>query len=219
MDHLWPHRHFKVGLELFVRAGPEAVEAWARGGAKIFLDLKLHDIPRTVAGAVAAARDLGVELLTVHGAGGLAMLQAAAEHKGPMAVVAVTLLTSLGREELAALGWGTESHPWVQRWANLAARAGLDGVVSSGEELAQVRTLWPEGRRVVPGVRWTAGPADDQRRVVTPAQAARDGATDVVVGRLVTQDPNPRAALDRLLETIGGEGPKGHGQEVRGWTG
>ncbi|MCL6562309.1 MAG: orotidine-5'-phosphate decarboxylase [Firmicutes bacterium] len=200
---LWPHRHYKVGLELFTRAGPEAVARWAREGCAIFLDLKLHDIPHTVAGAVAAARELGAEMVTVHASGGPAMLEAAAQAKGAMAVVAVTVLTSLEGRDLARLGWSGETAELVRRWAELAHSCGVDGVVCSAHEVADLRQIWPESRRVVPGLRLLAGTEADQKRVATPWAAVQAGATDLVVGRAVTQDPEPARRLAEVLQAIG----------------
>jgi orotidine-5'-phosphate decarboxylase len=199
---LWPHRHYKVGLELFTRAGPKAVAEWVREGCGIFLDLKLHDIPRTVAGAVSAARELGAELLTVHASGGPAMLEAAAQAKGPMAVVAVTVLTSLDGGDLARLGWAGDAAELVRRWAEMAQSCGVDGVVCSAQEVASLRQMWPESRRVVPGLRLFAGTEGDQKRVATPLAALQAGATDLVVGRAVTQDPEPARRLAEVAEAI-----------------
>lgn len=199
---LWPHRHYKVGLELFTRAGPAEVARWVREGCAIFLDLKLHDIPRTVAGAVSAARELGVELVTVHASGGPAMLEAAAQAKGPMAVVAVTVLTSLDGQDLARIGWPADAAALVRRWAEMARACGVDGVVCSAHEVASLRRLWPESRRVVPGLRFSADSAADQKRVATPSAAMEAGATDLVVGRAVTQDPEPARRLAEVARAI-----------------
>jgi orotidine-5'-phosphate decarboxylase len=201
MERLHPHRHFKVGLELFLAAGPTAVRRWTAAGAAVFLDLKLHDIPNTVAGAVRQARSLGVDLLTVHAAGGADMLAAAHDAAdGRIRLAGVTVLTSLGPAALAALGVG-DAQAWTLRLAELAADAGLDAVVASGREAAAIHRTWPHLGLVVPGVRPAGTAASDQVRVVTPAEASRTGATDLVVGRPVLAARDPVGAL----RSIGGE--------------
>ena len=193
----------KVGLEAFVRWGPPAVEEAAAHGAAVFLDLKLHDIPNTVAGAVAAARRLGVRYLTVHAGGGPAMLAAAAEAAGgEVDLLAVTLLTHLDDGELAALGLPGGAAERVARWAALGAAAGCAGAVCSPRELALLRPRHPRPFALVtPGIRpaGVAAPAgDDQRRTATPAAALAAGADLLVVGRPLTAAADPEAALAAL---------------------
>ena len=180
-------RFYKVGLELFVAGGPEVVRTLRLAGVDVFLDLKLHDIPNTVAGAVRSAARLDVRLLTVHTGGGAAMLSAAAEAASGTgcALLGVTVLTSIEAPEGEVL-----------RLAGLAAEAGLHGVVCSGREAAAVRSRYGPGlATLVPGIRPGGVGAHDQARVVTPAQAAEAGATYVVLGRAVTQAPDPVQAL------------------------
>jgi orotidine-5'-phosphate decarboxylase len=178
---------YKVGLELFVAAGPPIVQSLRARGADVFLDLKLHDIPNTVAGAVRSAAALGARLLTVHASGGAAMLAAASEaaQGTGCGILGVTVLTSLEAPESEVL-----------RLAALAADAGLHGVVCSGREAAAVRVRWPDDlATLVPGIRPGGAARHDQARVVTPGQAAEAGATYVVLGRAVTQAAEPREAL------------------------
>lgn len=198
---LAPHAGwFKVGLTLFAGAGPRAVEAVASAGGRVFLDLKLHDIPAQVKGAVAAASDLGVGLLTVHASGGPAMLAAAAEgRRNGLAVVAVTVLTSLSAEEWAAVHPGSTPGEAVARLTGLAVDAGLDGVVLSPREVAETRARVPaDFRLVTPGIRPADGAADDQARTGTPRGALADGADLLVIGRPVTHARDPVAAIRAL---------------------
>jgi len=186
---------FKVGLELFTREGPDI----------IFLDLKLHDIPATVKGALSAALALGVRYITVHAGGGRAMLETAREFSG-LRVLAVTLLTSLGENDLAAIGFqpGTRTRDLVLKRAALAKQAGLSGVVCSGEELALVKEeLGADFLAVVPGIRpaWSAG-NQDQSRIITPAPAVAAGADLIVVGRPIRDAKDPQAAAARILEEM-----------------
>lgn len=195
----------KLGLEFFCANGPAGVEAVARCGLPLFLDLKLHDIPNTVAKAVAALAPLRPAVLTLHAAGGRAML-AAARAAAPAAtkVVAVTVLTSLDQEDLAAAGVAGSPVEQVSRLAALARSAGIDGIVCSGAELPAARKSWPSGFFVVPGVRPGGSAADDQKRVVTPRQALADGASILVIGRPITGAPDPRRALDDNAAELGG---------------
>jgi orotidine-5'-phosphate decarboxylase len=202
---------FKVGNELFTAGGPDVVEALRHSGARVFLDLKYHDIPNTVGRAVAAACQLGVSLVDVHASGGKAMMTAAAESAraaGPRdsrpLVFAVTVLTHLGDDELPSLGVQAASGEQVVRLARLAHRCGLDGVVAAAAEVADVREATDDELAVlVPGVRpsW-ASQAHDQTRVATPTDAARAGARYIVVGRAITGQADPRAAALRILEEI-----------------
>ena len=183
-------RFYKVGLELFVAEGPPIVEALRARGADVFLDLKLHDIPNTVAGAVRSALRLDVRLLTVHTSGGASMLSAAAEaaEGSDCGLLGVTVLTSVDT-----------APDEVLRLAALAADGGLHGVVCSGREAAAVRQWWG-GRlaTLVPGIRPPGISRDDQARVATPREAAEAGATYVVIGRAVTAEQDPRAAYEAI---------------------
>ncbi|HSF17454.1 MAG TPA: orotidine-5'-phosphate decarboxylase [Vicinamibacteria bacterium] len=198
---------FKVGKELFTACGPRVLEELSP--ARIFLDLKYHDIPATVAGAVRAAASHGVDLVDVHAMGGKTMMRAAAEaaasfgKRRPL-VLGVTVLTHLVDEELQEVGLGRSSTEQVVRLAQLAAASGLDGVVASAWEIEAVLEA-TEGRLaiLVPGVRpaW-ASATHDQKRVATPKEAARRGASYVVVGRAITRQQNRREAASRILEEL-----------------
>jgi orotidine-5'-phosphate decarboxylase len=196
-------RFYKVGSELFTRAGPEIVSAIRARHCDVFLDLKFHDIPNTVASAVAAAADMGVAMTTVHASGGMAMLRAAVEAATPECrVFAVSVLTSLDATAVAA-SWGrmtkVDVEEEVLRLARLAVDAGVGGFVCSGHEAAAVRKeLGKQLALVVPGIRFSDGASHDQARVVTPADAARAGADYVVVGRAVTAAADPVEAMNRL---------------------
>lgn len=194
---------FKVGLTLFVRHGPAAVDRVASEGAgRVFLDLKLHDIPAQVQGAVAAAADVGADLLTVHASGGAAMLRAAAAaRRSPMRLVAVTVLTSLSKTDVEGLWPGQTPSRLAKRLATLAVDSGLDGIVLSPQEVTEVRGTVPEGFWLVtPGIRPAdgIGPADDQARTATPRGALEAGADLLVIGRPVTSAPDPVQAIRNL---------------------
>ncbi len=199
---------FKVGLQLFTAEGPRAVEAVQQRGGRVFLDLKLHDIPNTVAGAVREAARLGVEMCTLHASGGRSMLQAAAQSVAgsgsPMRLLAVTVLTSLdsrGLEEV--VGSQLDVAAQVVRLALLAREAGLDGVVASPHEIGVLRaTVGPSMRLVIPGVRPAWAATDDQRRVMTPHEAAVAGADYLVIGRPITAAADPVQATGRILEEL-----------------
>lgn len=203
-------RFYKVGSELFTAAGPDIVRRLRDRGADVFLDLKLHDIPNTVRGAVRSAAALGARLLTVHAVGGRAMLEAAGEAAGDgLGILAVTALTSFDHASLAA-AMGRERvsiADEVGRLAALANDAGLHGVVCAGSECAMVRGRFQGKLEVlVPGIRLAGGAAHDQRRVVTPSEAAASGARYIVVGRAVTAAPDPCSAMDAVaagLESVG----------------
>ncbi len=195
----------KVGLEAFVAHGPSIVEDVARE-ARVFLDLKLHDIPRTVARAAAAAARSGASMINVHASGGRAMLLAAREslsgRTDPL-LIAVTLLTSLDPAALADLPMAGHPEGIVRRLAALARECGLDGVVCSAAELVTVRAACPDAFwTVVPGIRPSGSPADDQKRLATPAAAITAGADLLVVGRPITAAADPEAALTALLDEI-----------------
>ena len=193
----------KLGLEFFCANGPEAVRNVARVGLPLFLDLKLHDIPNTVAKAVDALASLRPAILTVHAAGGQAML-AAAKAAAPEGtkVVAVTVLTSLDESDLGAMGVAGSPAGQVERLTNLAREAGVDGIVCSGTEVASARRTWPDGFFVVPGVRPAGAEVGDQKRVVTPADAIADGASILVIGRPITGADDPGEAARAIGATL-----------------
>lgn len=188
----------KVGLEAYCAGGPELVRD-VRAHGEVFLDLKLHDIPNTVAGAARACNDLGVSLLTVHASGGPAMIEAAVAAAPDTKIIAVTILTSLDAHTLHALGQGEDVHAQVARLAHLAIEAGAAGVVCAAPDLVQVRQrIGFEPITVVPGIRPQGSDLGDQKRVATPGQALNDGATYLVVGRPITCDPEPLKVISRL---------------------
>jgi orotidine-5'-phosphate decarboxylase len=193
----------KLGLEFFAANGPAGVADLGEFGLPIFLDLKLHDIPNTVAKAVQALRPLDPAILTVHAAGGLAMLENAKAAASPTTrVVAVTVLTSLDAKDLAAAGVQGSPADQVARLAVLARSAGLDGIVCSGEEVGAARKAWPNGFFVVPGLRPQGGGAADQKRVVTPRAAIDAGASILVIGRPITEADDPAAAVRAIAATL-----------------
>ena len=193
----------KLGLEFFCANGLHGVREMAELQLPIFLDLKFHDIPNTVGKAIQALRPLEPAVLTVHAAGGRAMMEdAKAAAPSGTRVVAVTVLTSLDGEDLAAIGVGGDAHAQVMRLTALAREAGLDGVVCSGSEVAAAKRSWPEGFFVVPGVRPADGPAGDQKRVITPRKALDAGASILVVGRPITQAEDPDLAARAIEATL-----------------
>lgn len=198
---------FKVGLQLYTAEGPRVVE-WLRGIEKrVFLDLKLHDIPNTVRGAAQSASSLGVELLTVHAVGGEAMMRSAVEGGGATGILAVTVLTSMTHGDLeAARGHAVPSvGDEVLRLARAADAAGALGVVCAGSEVAEVRAAHGDRlRTLVPGIRLGGTPAHDQARVMTPREAAAAGASYVVIGRTVTAADDPPEAMRRVLAELAG---------------
>lgn len=193
----------KLGLEFFMANGRAGVRDMAELGLPIFLDLKFHDIPNTVAKAIQALRPLEPAILTVHAAGGRAMLEDA-KAAAPIGtkVVAVTTLTSLDGADLASIGCPDDPHEQVLRLTKLAMAAGVDGVVCSGAEVAAAKALWPKGFFVVPGVRPVNGFAGDQKRIVTPREAIDAGASILVVGRPITQAENPDTAAREIGATL-----------------
>lgn len=193
----------KLGLEFFCANGRHGVREMAELGLPIFLDLKLHDIPNTVGKAIQALRPLEPAILTVHAAGGRAMMEdaKAAAPRGTR-VVAVTVLTSLDQADLDSTGIAGSPHAQVERLTSLAREAGLDGVVCSGNEVAAAKKLWPEGFFVVPGVRPADGPAGDQKRVMTPRKALDAGASILVIGRPITQAKDPDIAARAIEATL-----------------
>lgn len=193
----------KLGLEFFVANGRAGVREMAEFGLPIFLDLKIHDIPNTVAKAVQALAGLEPAILTVHAAGGRAMLEdAKAAAPTGTKVVAVTTLTSLDSEDLASIGVGGTPHDQVMRLTELAMAAGVDGIVCSGAEVGAVHRLWPRGFLVVPGVRPADGVAGDQKRVVTPRAALDAGASILVIGRPITAASDPDLAARAIEATL-----------------
>ena len=204
VDRLDPTQcRLKVGKELFTRTGPTLVEQLASRDFEVFLDLKYHDIPNTVAAACAAAADLGVWMVNLHACGGRKMMTAARERlsgmdKAPL-LIAVTILTSLGSEDLAEIGFRGDPADNVNRLAALADDIGLDGVVCSPREATSIRaTASRNFKLVTPGVRPTSASLDDQKRVMTPGDAIRNGATYLVVGRPITAAPDPLASLTAI---------------------
>ena len=193
----------KLGLEFFCANGPSGIAAVAAMGAPVFLDLKLHDIPNTVGKAMAALAPLAPAIVTVHAAGGQAMLEAAKAAAPPATkVVAVTVLTSLDASDLAAIGVDGAPDAQVRRLAALARRSGLDGIVCSGAEVAAVHADWPDGHFVVPGIRPADAEVGDQKRVVTPREALDRGASTLVIGRPITGAPDPAAAIAAIAATL-----------------
>lgn len=193
----------KLGLEFFCANGHHGVHEMAKFGLPIFLDLKLHDIPNTVAKAIQALRPLEAAILTVHAAGGRAMMEEAKAVAGlNTKVVAVTVLTSLDAPDLEDIGVVGAPDDQVVRLAKLARESGLDGIVCSGREVKLARKVWPGGFFVVPGVRPANGKVGDQKRVVTPAQAMSDGASILVVGRPISQSADPDLAAREIEATL-----------------
>ena len=195
----------KVGKELFTAAGPQLVEKLMDKGFEVFLDLKFHDIPNTVRNACKAAAGLGVWMVNVHVLGGRKMLSAAREAipAGKIKLIAVTLLTSMGRDEMGDIGLNGTPEDAVLRLAALARDCGLDGVVCSALEAARLRqSIGKNFCLVTPGIRLADAAMDDQQRVATPRQAIENGADYLVIGRPITQAADPLAALQRLNDEI-----------------
>ncbi|HUR46694.1 MAG TPA: orotidine-5'-phosphate decarboxylase [Candidatus Saccharimonadales bacterium] len=204
---------FKIGSELFTSAGPDIVRKIRTTGAAVFLDLKFHDIPNTVAKAVAAATRLDVQMLTVHAGGGTEMMKAAeksavetAKSLGtePPLVLAVTVLTSMDEHQLSELGLAGEVAPHVERLAKLTQAAGLRGLVCSPLELTLLRKFLPkEFQLVTPGIRAANDAAGDQKRTLSGSEALQAGADWLVIGRPIYAAENPRVAAERILATLG----------------
>ena len=198
----------KLGLEFFTAHGPDGVRAFAEFGLPIFLDLKFHDIPNTVAGAARAAASLGVSIINVHAGGGSAMMKAAVEAargiNPALKVIAVTVLTSLSDQELASVGQTASAADQVMRLAELTKASGLDGVVCSAHEIAALRArLGPEFLLVVPGIRPAGSALGDQSRVMGPLEAHKAGASILVIGRPITQAPDPAQAARDIAKSLG----------------
>jgi orotidine-5'-phosphate decarboxylase len=200
-------RWVKVGLELFISAGPRVVTALVEQGYNVFLDLKVHDIPNTAAGAVKSAAALGAKMLTVHAGGGPAMLTAAREALAGMndapQLLAVTVLTSMDAEQLKAVGVERNTAAQVAELAAMGKACGINGFVCSPQEVAALRKLTgPEGVLVIPGIRPAGAAMGDQKRVATPAEAIRQGASYLVVGRPITQAAHPAEAAEAVLKEM-----------------
>jgi orotidine-5'-phosphate decarboxylase len=200
---------FKLGLEIFVREGPRFVEEIIQRGERVFLDLKLHDIPNTVGAAVRSACALGVHMLTLHAAGGRKMLEAAArsaeDSAAPPILLAVTALTSLSAEDVDAIGVHEPVSDWVARLAEIACLAGIPGLVSSSLELPLLKGRFGDRLRfVVPGIRPKGAAINDQSRIASPAEAILAGADFLVVGRPILQSPDPALAADQIVAEIDG---------------
>lgn len=200
------HSHvggIKLGLEFFMANGRAGVHEMAEIGLPIFLDLKFHDIPNTVAKAVQALRPLEPAIITVHAAGGRAMMEDA-KAAAPLGtkVVAVTMLTSLDASDLTSIGLSSDPHDQVMRLTELAQSAGVDGIVCSGAEVGAAKKLWPQGFFVVPGIRPANGSHGDQKRVMTPRAALDAGASILVVGRPITQAEDPDMAARAIEATL-----------------
>ncbi|MXO46765.1 orotidine-5'-phosphate decarboxylase [Erythrobacter vulgaris] len=193
----------KLGLEFFNAHGAHGVHMLAQLGLPIFLDLKLHDIPNTVAGAMQAIHVLEPAIVTVHACGGRAMMEDAKAAAGENTkVVAVTMLTSLDERDIQEMGISDSPSDHVLRLAELAHRAGLDGAVCSGHEIKSVHNQWKDGFFVVPGLRPEGGASGDQKRVVTPRQARDDGASVLVIGRPISRAEDPAEAARAIEATL-----------------
>ncbi|MEB2326157.1 MAG: orotidine-5'-phosphate decarboxylase [Pseudomonas sp.] len=198
----------KVGKELFTRCGPAVVEALRARGFEVFLDLKFHDIPNTTAMAVKAAAELGVWMVNVHCSGGLRMMATCRETLdkigGPAPLlIGVTVLTSMEQADLADLGLDIAPQEQVLRLAGLAARAGLDGLVCSAQEAQPLKAQYPQLQLVTPGIRPAGSAQDDQRRILTPAQAMAAGSDYLVIGRPIAQAADPAQALAAVVAELG----------------
>lgn len=196
----------KLGKEFFTAHGPQGVSRIADTGQPIFLDLKFHDIPNTVAGAVRAAAGLGCFLLTIHASGGADMIRAAVDARGgtaALSIIAVTVLTSLAEADMDAIGQSTPIADQVLRLGRLAKESGADGVVASPHEVAGLRAaLGSSFKLIVPGVRPAWASTDDQKRVMSPADAVKAGADFLVIGRPITQADDPAGAAERIADEI-----------------
>lgn len=208
VEQLDPARcRVKIGKELFTRGGPQLVEKVVSKGYDVFLDLKYHDIPNTVAGACSAAASLGVWMVNVHALGGKRMMEAAREaiekasHK-PL-LIAVTILTSMGEEDLREIGLPGSPVDNVARLAKLSHASGMDGVVCSPQEVTMLRSVLPSNFSLVtPGIRPAWSAKGDQTRITTPADAIKNGSSYLVIGRPITADPEPLAALKRIEDEL-----------------
>ncbi|MCK9533686.1 MAG: orotidine-5'-phosphate decarboxylase [Pseudomonas sp.] len=198
----------KVGKELFTRCGPQVVAGLHALGFEVFLDLKFHDIPNTTAMAVKAAAELGVWMVNVHCSGGLKMMQACREvldqqQGAKPLLIGVTVLTSMEQTDLAGIGLDVSPEQQVLRLAGLAEQAGLDGLVCSAQEARLLKLQWPAGQLITPGIRPAGSAQDDQKRILTPAQAMQAGSDYLVIGRPITQAADPAQALNDILAELG----------------
>lgn len=197
---------YKVGLQLLTAEGPAVIRDLVKQGKKVFLDLKLHEIPNSVAGAVAAAGVLGASWVTVHASAGATVLRAAVEAAQPfpdLKILALTVITSMRQEDLNEVGVDGSVLAQVERLAALAATAGCAGIVASAQEASHLRELLPAGMQIVtPGIQLVDEAARDQRRVSTPADAVRSGATHLVIGRSIARAEDPQAALSAVEREI-----------------
>jgi orotidine-5'-phosphate decarboxylase len=195
---------FKIGLQLYTAEGPEIVRAVQGAGAKVWLDLKLHDIPNTVGRAVESAAALGLQLLTIHLSGGGEMIRAATSaKKGQMSILGVTVLTSLSEETLREIGVTNKMEEQVLRLAKLGVENGIDGVVASPHEIKKLRAAFGDKIIIaVQGIRPTWAKADDQKRFMTPRDALEAGATYIGIGRPITKASDPRAAVRKILSEL-----------------
>jgi orotidine-5'-phosphate decarboxylase len=197
----------KVGKELFTRCGPSIVEALQAQGFEVFLDLKFHDIPNTTAMAVKAAAELAVWMVNVHCSGGLRMMAACRNELDKLSgakplLIGVTVLTSMEQDDLAGIGLNIEPQAQVLRLAGLAEQAGLDGLVCSAQEASVLKAAHPTLQLVTPGIRPAGSAQDDQRRILTPAQAMQAGSDYLVIGRPISQASNPQQALAAVLAEL-----------------
>lgn len=201
-------RWYKVGLELYLSAGNRIVHELKEQGYSVFLDLKLHDIPNTVAGAVRSVAATGADMLTLHASGGPAMLAAASDAAGKLhsapKLLAVSVLTSMDASQLQAIGVEDSPASQVLRLAGLASQAGISGLVASPEEVAQLRSSFPNLTLVIPGIRPAGSSIGDQKRIATPAAAVSAGANYLVIGRPIAQADDPAAAAEAILQEIEG---------------
>jgi orotidine-5'-phosphate decarboxylase len=197
---------FKIGLQLYTAAGPDIVRQVLATGARVFLDLKLHDIPNTVAGAVESADELGVQMLTIHLSGGQAMVRAAVSaRKKDLSLLGVTVLTSINEPALQEVGVSDNIQHHVARLATIGAAAGIDGLVASPKEVKFLREKFgPQMKLVVPGIRPAGAEAADQKRVMSPREAVEAGANYLVIGRPIIAHSNPRAAVAQICDEIAG---------------
>jgi|ERR1700730_1716211 len=195
---------FKIGLQLYTAEGPEIVRAIVASGAKVFLDLKLHDIPNTVARAVESAASLGVQLLTIHLSGGSEMIRAAVSaRKGKMSILGVTVLTSATQETLNEVGIAEKMDEQILRLGHLGVSAGIDGLVASPFEATFLRAEFGDKIKIVaPGIRPRGSEAGDQKRFMTPREALKAGADYLVIGRPITKDANPTEAARKILDEL-----------------
>lgn len=212
LESLPEARIFKVGLELYTAEGPAMLDLVKGYGKEVFLDLKLHDIPNTVAGAVRSALRHGVSMLTLHTSGGREMMKkaveaaretAAKENKPLPLILGVTVLTSLKDHDLQEIGFSSDSKNQVLQLARLAVEAGIEGIVCSPQEIELLRAeLGPGIKIITPGIRPAWAEAQDQKRIMTPGEAIKKGADFLVIGRPITQAPVPREAFNRVVEEL-----------------